>query len=371
MSLVSLNKNQYEVLCDFIQFLDSDEPFMFIEGFAGTGKTHLLNALHQHCYENGYSSQVTATTNKAVTVHTAMGLPSMTIFTFLGLYVSNEGKLVQGRMSAKLVQGVLFIDECSFITNTLMQYIYQGLKTNYSKVVLIGDTKQLLPPKAKALKYPPYQHAVLSQPVRQTDERLQYLASLMRESVDTLAIPKVVIDGEAIKHVSKEEFTQLILEDLGSPEWTSSQSRVLCYTNARVRHYNGLIQQKRYGTDEYVLGQEVCCLTYIRDSASFYSDSLAVVTDITHTEIEISAVNGLYSYRHPKGTATFSKDLASKYIQPLWAGTVHKAQGSTYDRVYVDLSDFKRCTNRDTLVRLLYVACTRPRTQIIFTGDVV
>jgi exodeoxyribonuclease-5 len=47
-------------------------------------------------------------------------------------------------------------------------------------------------------------------------------------------------------------------------------------------------------------------------------------------------------------------DLRSPY-----AGTTHKAQGSTYERVYIDLADIQRCTVASTRARLLYVALTR------------
>ena len=42
-----------------------------------------------------------------------------------------------------------------------------------------------------------------------------------------------------------------------------------------------------------------------------------------------------------------------------YASTVHKAQGSTYDHVFIDTSDFNRCTNIDEKHALLYTAITR------------
>jgi hypothetical protein len=58
-------------------------------------------------------------------------------------------------------------------------------------------------------------------------------------------------------------------------------------------------------------------------------------------------------------------------LRPTFASTVNKAQGSTYDKVFIDLSDFKPMVHKDPiqLARLLYVAMSRARTNVIFTGD--
>ena len=58
-------------------------------------------------------------------------------------------------------------------------------------------------------------------------------------------------------------------------------------------------------------------------------------------------------------------------LRPTFASTVNKAQGSTYDKVFIDLSDFKPMVHKDPiqLARLLYVAMSRAKYQVIFTGD--
>lgn len=51
-----------------------------------------------------------------------------------------------------------------------------------------------------------------------------------------------------------------------------------------------------------------------------------------------------------------------------YACTVHKAQGSTYDTVYVDLDDlYKAIRNKDMYNRLLYVAVSRAAKKVVFT----
>ena len=59
-------------------------------------------------------------------------------------------------------------------------------------------------------------------------------------------------------------------------------------------------------------------------------------------------------------------DLRAAYAQ-----TVDKSQGSTYDKVFIDLDDISHCTSGARIARMLYVAVSRARHQVIFTGDLV
>jgi ATP-dependent exoDNAse (exonuclease V) alpha subunit len=63
------------------------------------------------------------------------------------------------------------------------------------------------------------------------------------------------------------------------------------------------------------------------------------------------------------------QDEAFCDLRPIHASTVHKSQGSTYQTVYVDLTDIGRNTRRDVLLRLLYVALTRAKGDVVVTGE--
>jgi len=63
------------------------------------------------------------------------------------------------------------------------------------------------------------------------------------------------------------------------------------------------------------------------------------------------------------------KDESFSDLRPVHASTVHRSQGSTYEKVFVDLTDIGRSTRRDVLLRLLYVALTRSRGDVYVTGE--
>jgi ATP-dependent exoDNAse (exonuclease V) alpha subunit len=57
-------------------------------------------------------------------------------------------------------------------------------------------------------------------------------------------------------------------------------------------------------------------------------------------------------------------------LRSVYACTVNKSQGSTYDEVFIDLDDIKKCwRNQNQLARLLYVGASRPRNKIVLTGN--
>ena len=69
---------------------------------------------------------------------------------------------------------------------------------------------------------------------------------------------------------------------------------------------------------------------------------------------------------NPYGKIVFSRDIDYGF-----AITSHKSQGSTYQTVFVDVNDMvydkygHPYTNQDELLRRLYVACSRPSTELI------
>jgi exodeoxyribonuclease-5 len=63
------------------------------------------------------------------------------------------------------------------------------------------------------------------------------------------------------------------------------------------------------------------------------------------------------------------KDATFADLRPVHAATVHRSQGSTYQTVFVDLTDIGRNTRRDVLLRLLYVGLTRARGDVYVTGE--
>ena len=56
-------------------------------------------------------------------------------------------------------------------------------------------------------------------------------------------------------------------------------------------------------------------------------------------------------------------------LRAAYAISVHKAQGSTYDKVFIDLTDIGKNWNAIDVARLMYVSITRAAKQVICYGE--
>lgn len=56
-------------------------------------------------------------------------------------------------------------------------------------------------------------------------------------------------------------------------------------------------------------------------------------------------------------------------LRPTHASTAHKAQGSTYEYVFINLKDIGKCNCPQTVARMLNVAVTRAKTKVYLYGD--
>ena len=63
------------------------------------------------------------------------------------------------------------------------------------------------------------------------------------------------------------------------------------------------------------------------------------------------------------------KEEAFCDLRPPHSSTIHRSQGSTYGHVFIDLGDVGKNRNRNEVLRLLYVALTRPRGDVFVTGN--
>ena len=56
-------------------------------------------------------------------------------------------------------------------------------------------------------------------------------------------------------------------------------------------------------------------------------------------------------------------------LRAAFAQTINKCQGSTYDKVFIDLDDVARCNMGDLIARLMYVGTSRARFHVYLKGD--
>lgn len=414
MNNITLTDDQQAAVHALTAFLAKDnEPAFVLEGYAGTGKSTLVHYILDNIQNilkavklikpsfPHYDIELTATTNKAAenladithrevrTIHSFMGLRVQTD------YSTRETKLMDAS-NKTIINTVLFIDEASYIDKDLLTLIFQ--KTKDCKIIFIGDPAQLVP--VKANKAPvflaPFPKASLTKVMRQAKGNpILDLATMFRKTVSTLEWGSFTPDGYHVQHLPRDQFDEAIKKEFTRPDWTSQQSKVLAWTNRVVQAYNQAIANLTTGQINFQPGDYAQCNKYFQSGKmSIKTDELVHITHIgpkidkhgvlghiytVNNSIkafcpdDLSAKKALHRIAKNNDDYQMLYEIEEEWIdlRSVYACTINKSQGSTYDRVFIDLDDVKKINTGEGLARLLYVGSSRPRHQLIFTGDLV
>jgi exodeoxyribonuclease-5 len=406
--------DQQEAYDQVYDRLARGERFTGLRGYAGTGKTYLVSRLVEQLLEEDCTVTVCAPTHKAVQVLSdELGdapVQMQTLHSFLGLRLqpTQEGDYeLVAEEERDFTEGVVIVDEASMIGREEWAHIEDA--PFWVQWLFVGDPAQLPPVNedpSPALDVPgPTLETVHRQAA---DNPILELATNIRTGAEG-RFGSTFENGKGVAVTrNRDEFLDSILRAFDAEAFAedATHARVLAYRNKTVRRYNREIRAKRYGADadrfaegEWLVGTEtwfhdgvqrltnseevrvkkVAVDTFEADNQSEWRVwELKVCTpgrgrtrtiQVLH-EDEFERYENALDRRREKAQDDPAKwdrffELREQFarVDYAYATTVHRAQGSTYDTVFVDHRDLRVCRGEEQDA-LLYVAVTRPARRL-------
>ena len=335
----------------------------YIAGWAGTGKSTL--ARH---FASNIDGEIAygAFTGKAALVMRKNGCEgARTIHSMI--YIAEENKKT-GEITWKLNRqsflhevSLIVVDECSMVDEELAK----DLMSFGKPILVLGDPGQLPPIKGTGYFTEAEPDVMLTEIHRQArDNPIIHLATMLRNE----RMPKIGTYGES-KITNKVSTTNLIDAD-----------QVLVGRNATRESFNKKIRKlKGFDPDMPAIGDKLICLQNNKDLGIF-NGSMFDVEQVLHTNAMKShflnmRVNSQDEDRYPflirVHKSFFFDDVPEPNWKILkgsvsatwgWAITVHKSQGSQWDKTLV-MANEAYCF-RDDRWKWIYTAVTRASEKI-------
>lgn len=419
--MITLNGEQREAVDEMLAFAESEEPFFMLEGRAGTGKS---TSAQTFCRETRKSVVMTAPTNKATKVLKQMCetelqgmVPTRTIYSLLGLRMDNSGEVKQVRAAEGYNQAsaydVVIMDEGSMANDGLMYHVERTARTEGVKFLVMGDRTQLPPVGQDHSQVFDIEYRRELTKVERHDNQILTLATHMRECIlhgVALDLHSSHDDKGGVYLLNYKKLRAKAVDAFTSDSYRADPGsiKVIAWRNDTVAMYNGLIREAMYGAklaaeapfqpgERVVVCQPIMSpdgketlMTTDEEGTVFsidvqphpmYSEltcyrveiqpelelQMLVTCWVIHESSERShkrLLNELSTRAKTGGggwPAFWKAHEAIHDVRPSHAITAHRAQGSTYESVFVDAADILLNRNYLESLQALNVACTRPR----------
>ena len=417
---VTLTDSQSKAVEKLKAFVNSNEKYYRLTGYAGTGKSFTIAQFMQWLQKQKINFVAGSPTNKAVknlvklASENNITIEAHTVAQLLG----QQPELNEATGKEEFVTGdstigdydLVIIDEFSMISEANFQDIDYEVSHRDTKVIFVGDPAQLPPVGAK---YPivakfPMGEATLSEVVRY-DGTIAHVAEQIRtySYFNKKVYPFTTTKDKTITCLKWHDWLENAIGFFKSPDYQDNPDHVrfLVWRNKTARNLNNHVRSHLYGNDQpgYVPGDRLIAKVPVfrlnpnvhnnHDEWNIIINNSEECEVIGRATIGIDKTHQWEYWEVPVITANRttitlrilrdeSESQRQLYLQQLkkdkkwkkyyywlklydnvpysYAITTHKAQGSSIDYIFLDTTDMSHCPD---LQKILYTALTRAKKQ--------
>ena len=257
------NAQQIDALNEMDRFMKSNETSMTLSGYAGTGKTSLMEMIAQKGKKQHRPVVFCASTNKAAAVLnervSKAGFKAATLNKVFGISVEVDSKssiynarnLVNVLKDADITPGTtVIIDEASMINEENYGILNNIAKQNSLKIIYVGDSAQLAPVNedkiSKVFRNGEGKVITLTQVERTDDNAILKEATELRNGNPLSGISSFNDKGEGVAYISpnhQDEINNVVANYIKGLKHDPNYFRILAYTNKAVSAYNTQVRE--------------------------------------------------------------------------------------------------------------------------------
>lgn len=256
------NAQQIDVLNEMDRFMKSNETSMTLSGYAGTGKTSLMEMIAKKGQKQNRPVMFCATTNKAAAVLndrvSKAGFKASTLNKVFGINVEvdsskayNSRNLVNVLKDVDIMPGTtIIIDEASMINEENYKILNDIAKEHRLKIIYVGDEAQLAPVNedkiSKVFRNGEGKVIRLTQVERTDDNAILKEATAIRNGEPLSKVSSFNSKGEGVAYISpqhQDAINEVIDKYVKGLKQNPNYFRILAYTNKAVTAYNNQVRE--------------------------------------------------------------------------------------------------------------------------------
>lgn len=256
------NAQQIDALNEMDKFMKSNETSMTLSGYAGTGKTSLMEMIAKKGQKQNRPVTFCATTNKAAAVLndrvSKAGFKASTLNKVFGINVEvdsskayNARNLVNVLKDVDIMPGTtIIIDEASMINEENYKILNDIAKEHRLKIIYVGDEAQLAPVNedkiSKVFRNGEGKVIRLTQVERTDDNAILKEATAIRNGEPLSKVSSFNSKGEGVAYISpqhQEAINEVIDKYVKGLKQNPNYFRILAYTNKAVTAYNNQVRE--------------------------------------------------------------------------------------------------------------------------------